>query len=179
MTGARQRVTIRKLKFDGSVKYEWDGRLVERNGDWLVVTHHFPQDRKRPAPEVNRSLDIHYVSLSQPLTVLFSFDRRGAFQEAKCDAALPAEQQGLSIDFVDLDLDVVVMPGFTHYVRDQQVFAERAVSMGYTPEAQRSAHLGILRALRLVRRRQFPFDGHAERLAQSTLSGAAARNSLD
>ena len=71
------------------------------------------------------------------------------------------------------------MPGFTHYVRDQQVFAERAVSMGYTPEAQRSAHLGILRALRLVRRRQFPFDGHAERLAQSTLSGAAARNSLD
>ena len=69
-----------------------------------------------------------------------------------------------------LDLDVIVHPDLTYYVRDQEVFAERSETMGYSPEAHRAAHMGIGIALRLVRRRLFPFDGHPERLVRDALS---------
>lgn len=166
MAGFEQ-VTVRKLKFDGSVKYEWTGDLVEDLLGWAVVWHDPARHEKRgddSRPEGEPAHTLHYCGFDRPLTVLFAFDPRGRFLDAKCDAALPARRDGERIDFVDLDLDVVVLPGGSHYVRDQEVFAERAVSMGYTEEAKRQAHLGVLHALRMVRRRQFPFDGHAERL---------------
>ena len=59
-------------------------------------------------------------------------------------------------------------------VKDQEVFAERASSMNYSEEAKRAAHLGILHALRLVRRRQFPFDGHADDVMRRILGGTRA-----
>jgi len=171
-------VVGRKLKFDGSVRYEWDGDVVEELPGWLIVFHdqtrHEKRDSKPAADESSAGSGLHYVGLVEPVTVLFWFDSDGRFVDAKCDAALPATRHGSTIDFVDLDLDVVVLPGFQHYVRDQDVFAERSVSMGYSEEAKRAAHLGILHSLRLVRRRQFPFGGHAERLIVKLTSGAAA-----
>ncbi len=83
--------------------------------------------------------------------------------------------RNIGLDFVDLDLDVIVLPGLQHYVRDQEVFAERSVTMAYTEEAKRTAHLGILHSLRMVRRQQFPFDGHANEQIQRALSGTARR----
>lgn len=166
-----EQVTVRKLKFDGSVKYAWPGDLLEELDGWAVVRH--DPKRHHKVGDDTRGSDgselIHYLGLNGPLTVLFAFDAGGTFLDAKCDAALPAVQHGDRIDFVDLDLDVIVLPGGSHYVRDQEVFAERALSMRYTGEAKRQAHLGILHALRMVRRGLFPFDGHAGRVVRELL----------
>lgn len=181
---ALQELTVRKRKFDGSVKYEWPGEVMDSGrADWIAVYHHPRRYQKRLADgSVQEGVPahlIHYVGLAVPLTVIFAFSLDGEFLDAKCDAALPGELDGVFLDFVDLDLDVVVLPGLQHYVRDQEVFAERSISMNYSQEAKRAAHRGILHALRLVRRRQFPFDGHAESLARAIAGGTEFRNSLD
>jgi len=163
----RNPVTVRKLKFDGSVRSEWTGDLVDANDAWLAVYH--DPDRHQKLEDIaretlERSYSLRYVGLLGPLSVLFTFDERGRFLDAKCDAALPGRIEERIVSFVDLDLDVVVLPGGQHYIRDQAVFAERSVSMGYPDEVQRKAHQGILHALRMVRRGRFPFDGSAEAL---------------
>jgi hypothetical protein len=171
-----RQVIVRKLKFDGSVKYAWPGDLVElRAGEWAVVYHNPERHQKvsTDAAEGEPAHHFHYVGLAGPVTVLFAYSLAGGFVEAKCDAALPGTFDGERADFVDLDLDVVVLPGGQHYVRDQEVFAERSVSMGYSDEAKRLAHLGILHGLRMVRRGAFPFDGHAEGLIGRMLGGTA------
>ena len=173
-------VLVRKLKFGGRVKYEWPGDLLEEREDWLVV-HHDPFRHQKhsftEAPEDGAPAHfLHYVGLGGPLTLIFAYSPEGEFLDAKCDAALPAVREGARADFVDLDLDVVVLPGFQHFVKDQEVFAERCISMGYSEEAKRAAHLGILHALRLVRRRQFPFDGHADNVMRRILGGTRGSN---
>ncbi|MEO8539874.1 MAG: DUF402 domain-containing protein [bacterium] len=172
-------VVVRKLKFDGSVKYEWPGDLVEAiDGEWRVV-HHDPGRHAKSGINLRSEFAaepahmLHYIGLGGPLTVIFAYSPAGEFLDAKCDAALPGTIEGDTIDFVDLDLDVVVLPGMQHYVRDQDTFAERSISMSYSEEAKRSAHLGILHALRIVRRGLFPFDGHADRLIAELLSGTS------
>jgi protein associated with RNAse G/E len=162
-------VVVRKLKFDGSVSSEWDASLIEVLDEWLVTV--FDSDRHAIRDDLKREglphiFVLHYLSTNRPLVVQIPLTEAGEWaREVKIDAALPAVCNGNVIDFVDLDLDVIVLPGGAHYVRDQDVFAERSVTMNYSEEAKRQAHLGILHALRMVRRKQFPFDGHAERLA--------------
>ncbi len=169
-------LVVRKLKFDGSVRYSWPGAsLPDPPRGWLIVHHHPALHVKGgtvspPADEAPAHM-LHYIGLELPVTVLFAYSLAGEFLEAKCDAALPGTFNGGIVDFVDMDLDVVVLPGGQHYVRDQAIFAERSVTMGYTEEAKRTAHLGILHSLRMVRRRQFPFDGHADELIRELLSG--------
>jgi hypothetical protein len=170
-----KQVAVRKLKFDGSVKYRWPGDLVELRNDWAVV-HHDPARHVKEGLETGDGEPahlIHYIGLAGPVSVLFAYGLAGELLDAKCDAAFPGVVSGDRIDFLDLDLDVVVLPGGQHYVRDQDVFAERCVSMGYSEEARRTAHLGILHGLRMIRRGLFPFDGHAEALVRGLLSGTA------
>ncbi|GIW13419.1 MAG: hypothetical protein KatS3mg062_0858 [Tepidiforma sp.] len=170
-------VTVRKLKYDGTVRYSWPGDLIDARGqEWLIVLHDSERHSKSPpAPVTAAGFGIHTIGLRQPLTILHAFDPLGNFLEAKCDAALPAALRGRTIDFVDLDLDVVVVPGGDHYVRDLDVFQERAAAMHYPPDVRRAAWRGILHALRAIRRRRFPFDGTLEALLGREL---AARGPL-
>ena len=173
-------VLVRKLKFGGRLKYEWPGDLIERApGEWLVVHHDPARHPKRSFTESPTDHTpahvLHYLCLRSPITIVFAYSLEGEFLDAKCDAALPATVDGAVIDFVDLDLDVVVLPGFQHFVKDQDIFAARSVSMAYSDEAKRAAHLGVLHALRLVRRRQFPFDGHAQSVIEAIVSGTPRR----
>lgn len=176
---SRTDVIVRKLKFDGSVRYEWDGELLDELDGWAVVLHDSARHEKREshtsAVTSDAGLGLHYIGFAVPVSVLFSFDGDGKFVDAKCDAAFPAVRRKDYLDFVDLDLDVIVLPGLHHYVRDQDVFAERSVTMAYTDEVKRTAHNGILHSLRMVRRRQFPFDGQAEETIQKTLGGTPRR----
>jgi protein associated with RNAse G/E len=170
-------VVVRKLKFDGSVRYTWQGDLVDARGDdWLIVFHDSAHHAKDPpTPDVPPGFGIHTIGLRQPLTVLHWFDELGRFVDAKCDAALPARLAGRTIDFVDLDLDLVVLPDGHHYLRDRDVFEARGREMGYPDAVRRTAWWAILQALRMVRRRRFPFDGSPEALLGREL---AARGPL-
>jgi protein associated with RNAse G/E len=171
----RNPVTVRKLKFDGSCKVEWDGDLVEAVGDeWAVVFH--DSERYEIRDGIDRADQPHfyclaYFNLLRPIAVLFSFDQRGELMsEAKCDAALPATLRRRRIEFVDLDLDVMVRRDLSHYLGDQKTFAEHAASMRYTDEVIAAAHEGVALAIELVERRALPFDGSAERLLGRVLA---------
>ena len=155
-------VTVRKLKFDGSVKSEWEGELTTHSADpnWLVVIHD-PEHHKKfeDGGQVRADqLFVHCLNCSEPLTVLIAFDIAGQFEEAKCDAAFPAEWNGGVISFVDLDLDVIVAADYSYYVRDHETFEENRVVMGYSAEAIAQAQRGIELAMKLIADREFPFN---------------------
>jgi len=170
-------VVVRKLKYDGTLRSTWPGDLVDARGDdWLIVFHDSERHPKDPPdPGAPPGFGIHIVGLREPLTILFRFDPLGRFVEARCDAALPATLRGRTIDFVDLDLDVIVLPGGTHFVRDRADFEARARAMAYPPDVRRAAWCGILHALRRIRRGRFPFDGTREAILGREL---AARGPL-
>ena len=90
--------------------------------------------------------------------------------EWQCDAGLPGRITGRAIEFTDLDLDVMVNPDGTYYVRDLEDFEARSVAMGYSEEAKQAAWKGVALALLLVKRRRYPFDGSAGALLGRALA---------
>mgnify|MGYP001121368540 CR=1 FL=1 len=152
---------VNKWKVDGTLKSAWEGDLLpDRWSGWRLVVHRPGRHLKFTQTDVaeTRPLFVHCFGLIRPLTVLLQYSPDGSFQEAKCDAALPATLAGRKIDFVDLDLDVIVAADLSYYVRDEDVFARNAEQMGYGETAVAQARAGIALAQALVSSRRFPFD---------------------
>lgn len=170
-------IETRKLKFDASGqsaglerpgKPPWQARIIdEAPGRWVVTYSHRPGHAPRG---VETEHAIQFFGLDKPLTVLACFDADGSLIEWQCDAALPAIRGGGMIEYVDLDLDVMVNPDGTHFVRDLEEFEERSVSLNYSEEAKAAAWKGVALALLLLKRKRYPFDGSAERLLAEVLS---------
>ncbi len=170
-------VETRKLKFDASGrsnglerpgKPPWNGLVVDEvAGRWVVTYSHRPGHAPRG---IETEHAIQFFGLDKPLTVLACFDADRRLIEWQCDAALPAVRTGAMIEYVDLDLDVMVNPDGSYYVRDLEEFEERSVSLAYSEEAKAAAWKGIALALLLVKRKRYPFDGTAERLLGEVLS---------
>ncbi|MBA3532458.1 MAG: DUF402 domain-containing protein [Ardenticatenales bacterium] len=152
---------VRKRKFDGHIKSEWESdKLPSLVEDWLVVLHHPERHRKSTGGiiESESLLFLHCFSTVQPLVVLLEYDLCGRFRGAKCDAALPATVEGQVIDFIDLDLDVIVEPDLSSFVRDEDTFARNRERMGYPEVVVQQARAGIALAQTLVASRRFPFE---------------------
>ena len=156
-----KQVLVRKLKYGGRLKSAWQGDLLPAPLEgWAVVLHH---PRRHTKSQGDRRLPadrpfVHCLHTSWPLTVLLQYGNNGAFEGAKCDAALPAETRGDEIEFVDLDLDLVVARDLAPVLRDEDDFARNAGAMGYTAEVRGQARRGIETARRLLAKRLFPFD---------------------
>ncbi len=156
-------VTVRKLKFDGSLVSEWQGDLVEAIADrWLVTRHSSPPVTKPGSVLSVPGLvaeALRYNGVREPLSVLVSFDHLGAVLEYHCDSGLPATLRGRTIEFVDLDLDLMVTPGLETTLRDEDDFSRRSREMAYSDGARAAAREGIRLARQLVAAREEPFDG--------------------
>ena len=140
--------------------------LGEAEGGWLVVYFDHPEYAIREVPVAHA---LQYFGTRHPLTILVCFDEERRVLEWQCDACLPAIRVGERIEYVDLDLDVMVNPDGTYYVRDLEDFQERSVSLAYSEEAKAAAWKGVALALLLVKRGRFPFDGSAERVLGEVL----------
>ena len=155
----RNPVLTYKRKFDGSIKGPWRGDLVAETDDgWLVVFHERPPHQVAGRPV---AYALQYFSLERPLVVLVNFDERGDTLEYQCDAALPATIHGRRIDYIDLDLDLMIAADGSAYERDQDDFERNRAAMSYTPEAIAAAHEGIALARGLLERGEPPLDGSA------------------
>ena len=155
-----KQILVSKLKYDGSLKSAWQGDLLPAPAGWLAVLHHPRRHLKSQGAKRLRADRpfVHCLHTAQPLTVLLQYGAGGAFEGAKCDAALPAVLRGGEIEFVDLDLDLVVGPDFAPVLRDEADFARNRAAMGYPAEVTAQARRGIESARRLVAKRLFPFD---------------------
>lgn len=153
---------VRKLKYDRLIKSKWQGEFLGLQGaEWLVIAHRPQRHLKFSGGKGERSdlLFVHCLNLLHPLTVLLEFEASGQFRGAKCDAALPATRDASVIEFVDLDLDLIVEPDLSYRLRDEDTFARNRIRMGYTETVVQQAWAGIALGERLLALRQFPFDG--------------------
>jgi protein associated with RNAse G/E len=171
-------VLVRKRKHDGSIRVEWEGELVATAGErWLVVHHEAGRHHRRHAikgeTEDLPAHALHWLGRDIPLTVLCAHDKAGRLLEAKCDAAMPAVAVPGGVDFVDLDVDLVVDAAGTTTIKDVDAYQRNAALLGYDAETDAAVAAGIELARDLLGRRAAPFDGSGERLLARLASARA------
>lgn len=155
-------VRILKRKLDGSVRREFVADLVDERDDWLIAWHDgFRHERVRRGnlePPGAEPYLVFFLGQETPLVVVHHFDVRGRLRAVQADAALPARLIGREISFVDLDLDLVVLPGGHWYARDFAALARTIASLHPPAETVALAREALRRARELAAGRTCPFD---------------------
>jgi hypothetical protein len=158
-------VVTRKRKYGGSVKRERTADLVDARDHWLVVHHssvlHTHLFHGEPVVDDPQCQCIWYFSTELPLAVGHWFTPRGDLEEVYVDVCLPARLDGRTIDYIDLDIDIVKPTGKPAYVKDLEAFERQRRVAGYPDDVVATAWRGLRLASEMLSAGAYPFDGDA------------------
>ncbi len=151
---------INSRKFDGSINRSWEAELVGQSGERLTFVGVFGNDVDHPelGHIARGTVSYEYYWLDRWYNV-FRFHRPdGTLRNWYCNVNLPPMLNGDVLDYVDLDLDVLVWSDFKTEILDREDFERNARKFDY-PESVRSGAEKALAELRtMIDSRQFPFD---------------------
>ncbi len=152
-------ITVNSRKYDGRVRRSWTGGIVSRSDELIVLVGRFDQ-------AVQHS-DLGFISRGTVSFEHFWLDRwynifrfhepDGTLKAWYCNVAMPATFEGAVLDFVDLDIDVVVWPDLSYQVLDRDDFEENLVKYSYPADVIQDANAAVEDIVDLIGHRSFPF----------------------
>ncbi len=158
-------VTINARKFDNRIHRTWQAELVSRKGPLLTFIGEFALDISHPdLGEIKRgTVSYEYYWLDRWYNVFRFENPSGELRNYYCNVNKPPVFSGDTLDYVDLDIDVLIKKDLSHEVLDLDEFLENSVRYGYGPQIEKKAEESLEEILTLFRERKFPFEdaGHS------------------
>ncbi len=155
-------VTIRALKYDDIEYRRWTADLRARVAGGVVLEAVFSAVVEGRTPFFAGDRAVEYFYSDRGYNVIAGYAPDGALRACYCNIGEPARfaltNAGAELSFVDLDIDVVVMPDGACVVTDEDEFARNAERYGYTPSVREAARGAVAALLAAVGERRDPFD---------------------
>lgn len=158
-------VTINSRKYDGHIRRTWQCGLVHESNDLLILVGKFND-------EVDHS-DLGHIAAGTVSFEHYWLDRwYNIFRFHEPDGTLKAHYANITmpptvadgvIDYVDLDIDVVVWPNGRIDVLDRDDLEENIVRYGYPDDVIQNAEHALVELLAIIERREFPFGESNQR----------------
>jgi protein associated with RNAse G/E len=154
-----RRIHVCSTKYDGSPHWEYDSWFVSEAGP-LLVTQDFAgqpyQTWKGPHTE---PYDVrNHFWTDRWFNVMRCDHPGGGLDLWYCNVTTPAQFDGETVRYVDLDLDVVLRADGTIEVLDEDEFLDNGRRMAYPLDVIDQARAAVDELLSLARKRAFPFD---------------------
>jgi uncharacterized protein len=150
-------VTVRKFLYDGTPNYTWEGRLLEQNGEQVVLEAYFTRDKRDLGYVVfeRGDLFIEFYFFDRWYNVFQIYSARGELKGWYCNITRPATLVDGELRFTDLALDLWAYPDGTHLPLDVEEFEELAAGP-YRPEDTALARAAFDELLELHRAGALP-----------------------
>jgi Uncharacterized domain/protein associated with RNAses G and E len=157
-------IKMNSVKYNNFVNYEWDLTLIEKNDKYLIGKG-----------EVNRKL-VHngkntVFSFENPSVEFYPFGEFFTLSIEKtpnndfnyyCNICMPPKLADSLLSFVDLDLDLIKLPGEGWKVVDEDEFEINSKKYNYPQWLIDKTIEEKDRLLDRISKRVFPFDGTIE-----------------
>ncbi|PYS88342.1 MAG: hypothetical protein DMF62_10110 [Acidobacteria bacterium] len=153
-------VTVISRKYDLSIRRSWRCKLVEQSGSLLVLLGDFHTGIEHPDLGLIQkgTVSREYYWLDRWYNV-FRFEHPdGRFRNFYCNINTPPTFENGVLDYVDLDLDLIVWPDGNVVVLDEKDFAENAAKFDYPNDVRANALKALDELKRMIEDREFPFD---------------------
>lgn len=156
----QQKITVNSRKFDQSIRRTWTGELIERSDPLIVIVGEFDRDVEHPGlGSISRgTISYEYYWLDRWYNVFRFHEPNGNLRNYYCNVAMPPTFADDVLDYVDLDIDLVVWPDNHHEVVDRVDFERNFVKFGYPEEFRDRAEACICELVEMIENREFPFD---------------------
>lgn len=160
MTMSGEQVTVNARKYDGSLHRSWTCKLVERRGQLIELVGRFDCDVEHEALGLIRkgTISHEYFWLDRWYSVFRFHEPDGAFRNYYCNINMPPTFSNGVLEYVDLDIDIVVWPDFRYDVLDRDDFERNTLKFGYSDDMLFRVEESRVQLIQLIEKRDFPFD---------------------
>ena len=152
-------VTVRVCKYDGTEHRRWPAKILRQEGSLLVLDASFTEEISHDllgTIEVG-TRSTEYYWLDRWYNVFRFSQPGGELRSFYCNVNIPPEFDGQTLNYVDLDIDILVEPDLTYRVVDLQDFELNANHYKYPPEVQLNAKQALAELISLIEAPAFPF----------------------
>lgn len=155
-------VTINSRKFDGKIHRSWKARWIKKKGSLLVFVGEFEEEVKHSNLGLIRrgTLSYEYYWLNRFYNVFRFHEPDDSLRNFYCNINLPPTFENYVLDYVDLDIDVLVWQDFSFEILDLDDFAENSKKYGYSKELIQKVEENLKGVLDLIENKKFPFNTH-------------------
>lgn len=169
--------TVNSRKFDGTIRRSWKCEFVFQDNEKIELVGSFEDQVEHPDLGIIEAGTVsHERFYFNRWFNYFTFEQpAGTLRNYYINICMPPEIGDDSIDYVDLDLDLIVWPDGRRQVLDVQEFEANRIELGYPEDVvtQARAELGELE--RLIRKSHvmgredhFPFALFRDRQASES-----------
>ncbi len=152
-------VVINARKFDGSIRRTWSAELKETREDLMIFLGIFEHEVKHEQLGIIRSgtLSYEYYWTDRWYNVFRFHEPDGGLRNYYCNVNMPPAFSDGVLDYVDLDIDVIVWPDGRHDVLDLDDFEANARLYAYPENVVQRAEAALAELLAMIGRGDFPF----------------------
>ncbi len=159
-TVLKKDVVITARKFDNSIHRQWTADLVKRQDSLLVFVGEFDEEIAHPQLGLieRGTVSREYYWLDRWFNVFCFYKPNGEFRNYYCNINLPPTYEKDTLDYIDLDIDVLVQKDLTYKILDQNEFKKHSVLYKYPDTVTTQVNSTLAEILKLIEKRRFPFD---------------------
>ncbi len=153
-------IQVRVLKYDGSEHRTWAAHVANQTDSLLVLDAVFDEEIEHNliGTIACGTISTEYYWLDRWYNVFRFSDRSGTLNSFYCNVNMPPRFDGNVLQYVDLDIDVLVKPDFSYQVLDLEDFETNARAYDYPSDVRENARAGLAELVQLIETRSFPFN---------------------
>ena len=151
-------ITVNSRKYDGTIRRSWKCELLEQRDSLLVFLGEFEAavDHSDLGHIEKGTVSYEYYWLDRWYNAFRFHTVEGALRYYYFNINMPPTFAGGVLDYVDLDIDVLVQPDLAYTVLDLEDFSANAQSFGYPAEVRSGAEAALEEVLAAIEQKNVP-----------------------
>lgn len=145
-------ITVNSRKYDGSIRRSWQCELIERKGPLVLLRGEFNSDVEHPdlGLVAKGTISYEYYWLDRWYNIFRFHQPSGELRNFYCNINMPPRFEEGVLDYIDLDIDILVWPDHTYAILDREDYERHASAFGYPKEVEVNVEAAVKRLVEMV-----------------------------
>jgi uncharacterized protein len=159
MLKSNHKVKINSRKFNGRIHRSWKADFIEKQDSLLIFVGEFEEEVRHSKLGIIRpgTISYEYYWLDRWYNIFKFHEPEGELRNYYCNLNMPPTFENNILDYIDLEIDVLVSQNFDTEILDLDEFEENAKLFGYPDELIAKTFETLDELLKFIETRTFPF----------------------
>lgn len=152
-------VLVNSRKMDNKIYRSWNTKLIEQNASLLILFGEFKSEIMHKHLGVIRrgTLSYEYYWFDRWYSVFRFHEPDGSLRNFYCNINKPPVFERNTLNYIDLDIDVIVWNDYQREILDVDEFEENKKKYNYSEKLVKKTKDSLTELLELIDNRHFPF----------------------
>lgn len=160
MRAINNAVTVNSRKIDNKIHKSWNARVIEENKSSIILYGEFEEEIRHQHLGVIKpgTKSYEYYWFERWYSIFRFHEPDGSLRNFYCNVNQPPVFENNILDYVDLDIDVIVWKDKQRQILDIDEFESNAKKYRYSEQIVKKALESLRELLELIEKQQFPFN---------------------